>query len=518
MAKRARNQTSRLHTQQQIGRQAKQSVLPVRGSWSGSLLAIALLLSSAGLVMGGIWLSIQIFVNPDAAAWVNQLLPWTNSSLVKGDAPQTLTQIRESLSQVGQISGKPLPLETTSNLQAKSLLLPVVKRQLNCQTDCEQIVELRLYQLASSYRQLLPGERYYQLVSQLPVEGPEESFALAPFVDSENPNQGSTRPLPLSELHRFTGTPAPGVWLYLKGQRVQAGTAFSYGHVVYYNTRQNHLSLMLEWTSPRDRPQWQEVTGGGMPELVVNQTVDMEPQLRVYQVKPLKFVLNPIKMEEISLVEPALKEQAYQNALFIARSGLWSPASKWLQFIKQQRQGRIPALAQAQMDLIRLYAQFTQGEAEKTWASPSQEVLADLIDGRWGEALRVFQASPENTQEVAALLLTSDRLLTRVQAALRVNPERREVKVWGALIIAAQQGEESAIAWLGQQPKTTPATVAYIRSLLKPLSDDSTTIFSNTGGLSDDDNISQKSVVGNVDRSNRSNNISPALLGESPNY
>lgn len=325
MAKRARNQTSRLHTQQQIGRQAKQSVLPVRGSWEASLLAIALLLSSAGLVMGGIWLSIQIFVNPDAATWVNQLLPWTNSSFVKGDAPQTLTQIRKSLSHMGQISGKPLPLETTSNLQAKSLLLPVVKRQLNCQNDCEQIVELRLYQLASSYRPLLPGETYYQLVNQLPVEGPEESFAFAPFVNSENPNQGSTRPLPLSELHRFTGTTAPGVWLYLKDQRVQAGTAIAYGHIVYCNPSQNHLSLILAWTSSTGQPQWQEVTGGGMPELVVNQTVDMEPQLRVYQVKPLQFVLNPIQMEEISLREPALKEQAYQNALFIAQSGLWSP-------------------------------------------------------------------------------------------------------------------------------------------------------------------------------------------------
>lgn len=43
------------------------------------------------------------------------------------------------------------------------------------------------------------------------------------------------------------------------------------------------------------------------------------------------------------------------------------------------------------MDLIRLYAQFTQGEAEKTWASPSQEVLADLIDGRWGKPCGYFR-------------------------------------------------------------------------------------------------------------------------------
>jgi hypothetical protein len=79
-----------------------------------------------------------------------------------------------------------------------------------------------------------------------------------------------------------------------------------------------------------------------------------------------------------------------------------------LKFIKKQRQQlRQPwsTAAQAQMDLIRLHAQLTKSQAEETWASPSQEVLADLIDGRWGKALQVFQASSlENTQEIATLL------------------------------------------------------------------------------------------------------------------
>jgi len=55
---------------------------------------------------------------------------------------------------------------------------------------------------------------------------------------------------------------------------------------------------MLPWTTTGLVPQWQ-VTGGGFPELVVNQTVDLEPQLRVYQVKPLQFILNPM-LEAIS--------------------------------------------------------------------------------------------------------------------------------------------------------------------------------------------------------------------------
>lgn len=440
-------------------------------SWATSLLAIALLLSGAGLVTGGVWLSLQMFVNPDAV-WINHLFPWAKIPQTNREPPQTLTEIRASLSKSGQIPGEPLPLETNpQTLQPISLLLPLLRRRPNCQTDCEQIDELRLYQSTVERRQKLPlGEAYYRLESQLSVEGLDESFVIAPIADAETANQGSTRPLPFSELHRFEGKTPPGVWLYLIGQRLQAGTAIAYGHIVHYNPSRTHLSLMLPWTSPRGQsPQWQEVTGGGLPELVVNQTVDMEPQLRVYQVKPLEFILNPIQLEEISLAEPALNDPAYRNALLIARSGLWSPAGKWLEFIKRQHQGRMPAAAQAQVDLIRLYAQLTHSEAEKTWASPSQEVLADLVDGRWGKALQVFQTSAENTQEIAALLRTdSDQLWKRVEAALRLNP-RLEVKAWGALILAAQQGRESAITWLRQQPKTTPTNVAYIQSLLNRL-------------------------------------------------
>jgi hypothetical protein len=131
------------------------------------------------------------------------------------------------------------------------------------------------------------------------------------------------------------------------------------------------------------------------------------------------------------------------------------------------------------MDLIRLHAQLTKIQAEKTWASPSQQVLADLIDGRWGEGLQVFQASAVGEmnesplQEIATMMAADSGLLwARVEAALRVNPDRPEVKAWGALIVAAKEGKLSAIAWLKQQPKTTPATAAYIQTLLRRLEGD----------------------------------------------
>jgi hypothetical protein len=396
--KRDRVFTATLHRQSVP--KSKPLVSAVRGSWAASLLAIAVLLSSAGLITGGVWLSLQLFVNPDAANWANYVLPeWAKIPPVNQESRQTLKQIQTSIRQLGQIPGEPVPLETNAQtLQPTSILLPVLASLRTCQIDCEQIVELRVYQLSSTgHSGARLGETYYELVSVVPIEGPEESFAIAPFVDVETANLDSSRPLPLSEVRRFEGTtPASGVWLYLWGQRVQGTRAIAYGEIVHYNPSHSHLSLMLPWTSPTGQvPQWQQVTGGGSPELVVDRTIDMEPQLHVYQVKPSQFFLNPLQLELISLTEPALNTPAYRNALLIARSGLWSPAWKWLQFIKRQRQEkREPwsAPAQAQMDLIRLHAQLTKIQAEKTWASPSQQVLADLIDGRWGEGLQVFQA------------------------------------------------------------------------------------------------------------------------------
>ncbi|MFW9265447.1 hypothetical protein, partial [Nostoc sp. CALU 546] len=283
--------------------------------------------------------------------------------------------------------------------------------------------------------------------------------------------------LPLNKVQRFEGgTPSPGVWFDLRGQRQQGTGAIAYGHVVYYNPERTNLLQMLSWTSPNGQfPKWQQVTGDGTKELVVDQTIGLEPHLQVYQVKPLKLFLKPIQLEEITLKSPAFKDSAYQNALSIARSGLWTPAFEWLKSIKKQRKGVLPEAAQGQMDLIRLHSQLTKIQAQKNWASPSQEALADLIDGRWEKALQVFEASPHNAQEIATLLKADEkRLWNRTAAALRVNPNRREVQAWFALILAVQRGEGHANSWLKAQPKITKDNLAYIQSLLARLNGEGT--------------------------------------------
>lgn len=448
-------------------------------TWGSSLLAIALICAGVSLIAGGAWLGLQLFVNPNAVVGVNNFLPqWAQLPVVESeDAPQTLKQIQTYLRNQGRTPGESIVLETDpKTLIAKSLVIPILKQRANCHSDCQEITELRLYQLAVNNLKisLQPEENTYQLVSQLPIVGPEESFAIAPIVDPDTPNYGSTQLLPLTQLQRFVGTLPPGVWLYLLGERQQATNAIAYGHILHYNPNNSELNLALTWTSPTGQiPEWQQVTGGGLPELVVDRTSDLEPQLQVYQVKPAQDAQDQYQLDTISLEEPAIRTRAYRDAIFLARNGLWTPASQWLQSIKKQQRGKISAAAQAQIDLVSLYAKYTQKQAESAWASPSQEVLANLIDGRWQKGLQVFQASPENTQEVVTLLVNdSGRLWNRVEAALKVNPNRLEVQTWGALILGAQEGHQSALAWFKQQPQTTQKNLAYIDKLLKRLDGD----------------------------------------------
>ncbi|MCC5659002.1 hypothetical protein LC608_18870 [Nostoc sp. XA010] len=446
-----------------------------RGSWLSSMLASAILLSSASLIMAFAWISVLFIFNPDQVSWLNKILPvWAQIPLGKHERPQTLKQIQLDLSKKNQIFGETLPLHQKVE---DSFLLPVFQQRANCQSDCEELVELRVYERSEELEFKSQSENYYYLATQLPVTGPEESFVISSLLDGTSELQDITIPLPLTEVQRFEdATPSPGVWFDLHGQRQQGTGLIRYGYVVYYNPERRNLLQMLSWTSPNGQlPKWRQVTGDGKKELVLDQTIGLEQQFQVYQVKPLKLFLKPIQLEAITLKSPALNDYAYQNALSIARSGLWTPAWEWLKFIKKQRKGVLPEAAQAQIDLIRLHSQLTKTQAEKIWGSPSQEVLADVIDGRWGKALQVFEASPHNAQEIATLLKTDEkRLWNRMAAALRVNPNRLEVQAWFALILKVQQGEEHANSWLKAQPKITKDNLAYIQGLLARLNGEST--------------------------------------------
>ncbi len=436
-------------------------------SWLSSMIALALLIAITGLIVTFAWISFLFIFNPQQVAWLNKFLPeWIQFNVGKGERPQTLPQIQAAITKKGLVAGEKLAVDNDGD----SFLLPIYKQHLNCHDYCQEMVELRLYQQATDLEFQSQPKQYYQ-ATQIAIAGPEESFVAAPLVNNTDENPGSSIALPLTEIQRFDVAPSPGVWFYLRGQRQERTYNTSYGHILYYNPKRAHLQQMQSWTSPKgELPQWQQVTGGGANELVVNQTVGLEPQVHVYQVKSVQQFLNPIELEEITLNPPAWKNQTYEKALAIARSGLWTPAYEWLQSFKKQ-QKTIPVAAQAQIDVIRLHAQLSKTQADTSWASPSQEVLADLIDGRWEKALQVFKgAPPQNTKEIGTLLKADrGRLWGRVEAALQVNSKRPEVKAWGALILAAQQGEGRAHEWVKEEFKDKSDSLTEIQNLLKQL-------------------------------------------------
>ena len=438
-----------------------------RKSLAASMFAVTILLSSAGVVIAISWISILFIFNPQQALWLNPFLPkWAKIAYNAEDKPHTVEEIQAEIKKQKRIVGTILPLESKTN---QSFLLPIYRERNNCSSDCKYIVELRTYQLATDFEWQSRSEKYYHLTNQFPVTGPEEFEVIAPLVDAgieENP--GSSIALSVNEIKRFAkDAPSPGIWYYLYGQRSSGSNLTAYGYILHYNPEKRDLRRMITFTSPTgDLPQWQQITGDDEKELVIRQTVGLEPRVRIYKIEPSEFVVNPVKLSEISLKPPALKNGGYKDALYIASKGLWTPSYKWLQFIKKQK-GKISPAAQAQIDFIGEHSQLTKKLADTSWASPSQEVLADLIDGRWGQALKVYEASPQNPAEIKNLLKSdTGRIESRIDAALKVNPNRSEVQAWKALVIASQQGTNQGYYWLKTQSNISKKSQTYIKKLL----------------------------------------------------
>ncbi|HLO88140.1 MAG TPA: hypothetical protein VK203_24475 [Nostocaceae cyanobacterium] len=436
-----------------------------RGSWLWSFFALLVLFSSAGLITAFGWISILLIFNPEQVIWLNKFLPtWAQIPLPQGQNPQTLQEIQVSLNAEKLISGETFALDGEEN---KSILLPIFRTRPNCQSDCQELVELRVYKRSKNSDVQSQSTSEYYLVNQLPIVGLEESFVKGV---GEIENLDAKVYLPVTEIGAFpAATLLPGKWFYLQGKYSLTNQAIAYGQIIHYDPNQSNLRQILAWKNLHGQlPQWQQVTGNATKELVIDQTAGLEPQIYVYQVKPSPINNNFLQLEAIQINTPALNDSQYQKALLLARNGLWTPAFTWLKTIRKQR--KFPAAAQAQMDLIRLHSQLTKTQADQSWASPSQQVLADLIDGRWEKALQVFSASPQNTQEVVNLLKTDQgKLWKRTTAALRVNPNKKEVLAWVALMIAVQRGENRANSWLKGQPNINQETLAYIQDLLKIL-------------------------------------------------
>ncbi len=434
----------------------------------GTVGAIVVLIGAAGLVAGSAWLSVQFIVDPRSVVWLNQYLPAGAKIPVGADEPRTLADVQTALKKAGLTMGDPILLERPKT-KATDLLLPILKRKENCDLNCDRLTELRVYRPVSNSNGRSPKDTV-QMISQMSVDELEESFVAAPIVRARPGYQSADRSLPFSTLQRFEDKTTPqGTWLNLSGQTDARDNSIFYGQVIYYSPDRTRLSVVLRWTSPAgELPTWQKPAKGNPSELWVNQTVGLEPDFQVYQLRSPKGP-DSLQLQPIDLKKPALDNRAYVDALYLAQNGLWSTALEILRSVKQRNPSDWTLAAQAQMTLVETHAQMTRSQAEKPWVSVGQQALVNLIDGRWLRAQQLLQNSTD-LNEIASLLKTdSGRLWKRVNAALRLNPIRQDVQTWGALILASRQSKSAAIAWLKKQPQERSTSRAQIVKLLNQL-------------------------------------------------
>ncbi|MDX2213556.1 MAG: hypothetical protein SFY66_09725 [Oculatellaceae cyanobacterium bins.114] len=421
-------------------------------------------LGIAALVAGGGWLAFQLIINPGSIRWMQWIFPeGSQEAFLEQNAPRSLSQIQAQAKAAGLYLGQPFPLPETGDL-----VIPVSTQMTPCSgleavptASCGEISELQVYRPFTATPQ---REATYELVDRLAIPGLEEYFVVAPLTLTTG-TEGSSRRLQVTTISAINGTvPKTGVWFQVSGERVRGDTHIVYGQIMSYNPQKEQLETRLQWTSPSaELPYWQDIVAGGTPELVVNQTVGLEPNFQLHQIKSI--APSTLELKPIGITEPALTNPNYKNGLVLAQSGLWSPALSLLQRVKDQSQGKAPgwsAAAQAQFDLIRFHAEFTQAQAKRVWANPSEHITALLINGQWAAALQQFRAALKDGHDLAPLLRDDAQMLwRRVNAALQVNRRQYDVQAWGALTITTKQGRRAAIAWLQslQPPNQNPTVI-----------------------------------------------------------
>jgi hypothetical protein len=443
---------------------------------AGIWLARLMLLGSFGAIAGLLWLSIQYLTNPDVAFWLDHgVLGTARSRQVSRQQPLRLSKIQSAIKAEGLLAGQPIVLKSDFTLQpglgtAANIAIPVSKgTDEGCRETCG-IQQLRIYrslQLPVLIR-MFQGDPYFRLTDTVAIQGPSEND-LRNLDNNPLVSLGSDQPLPITQAEIYERAPEPGLWLRLVGLQTQGSSVSTYGQIFYFNPTGERLELMLNWVSPPGEvPQWQQVTGNGQPELAINQTVGLEPQYGVYQLRFANGVAQ--QLQPLTLNEPAFENLAYDNALTLARSGLWTPAETMLKQVKQNNPKSWGATAQGQLDYIHLHARVTQAQAAQPSASGVQRIMGYLINGSWTAALNVLQSDRTLRPELQEMLLSdSGRLANRIETALKIMPGDPSIVQWGALLRLSRNSKESALAWTQRQSKGDGATVAKVQKLLKQM-------------------------------------------------
>lgn len=435
----------------------------------------ALLLTGAATsVVAVTGLALQVLLNPDAGFWLQQVAtrPTNQTTLDLETAPQTLEQIQVGLQAQGKNLAPtnfltPSGALTLNFQQANTLLIPVLAPTSPTNPTGTALQEIRLYQTLDIPAPLSwwQNQKFFRLQQKLILRGPTASQVLAATYDPRLSGIGSNSPLPLSQFLPYANPiGGDGQWFSVGGSLSQGSLTSTYGALLYFDPNQVRLQQQLVWNSPQGgSPQWQEITGAGQPELVVNRGVGLEPDFQIYQLEATERGIP--KLQLLSLERPVLAHPRYQAGLKLAKAGLWAQALAELEPIQAELK-RAP-LALAQLDIIRYHAQITQAQAQQATASPSDRIIGLLINGSWESALQTLEQNLDNGSEIRAYLQQdSGKLQRRLEATLVTHPQQPAAMAWMALLLNSQQGQTEAKAWLGKRVASGTQVYKRIEKLL----------------------------------------------------
>ncbi|MFQ4137856.1 hypothetical protein PGN35_016180 [Nodosilinea sp. PGN35] len=405
-------------------------------------------------------LGLRLMLDPEALPLV--LARFQRSQQVALPAATSLEDLRQQAQAARQQVGEPLRLEVANG--GEVLIVPVLEEGSGA------IASLHLFQREG-------GEAELRAIATLPIAPLPKDTVLAPWLNSP---QAPTAAPGAFDLTRVVPLPEPpvaddGLWLTLEGTWQQQGLTLRYGQLLYVNAQAQRLELLMPWSSPANRPpQWADLDGDGPSDLIIDETVGLDPALRGLQVMPGPRV-QPVSWVRVP-VDAGDQASRYQQALRLARGGLWHPAQGQLANLKTALgQGWNPT-AEAQLRLIERHGAITRQQAEQDWSTPTQHILALLIDGRWETALTQLEASPQLLPTLLTRLgVDQGRLWNRITAAAALPDPPPAVYIWGGIALKAQQTQPAnrdgaTPDWLNRQPVPAAARqrLAKVLATLTP--------------------------------------------------
>ena len=411
-----------------------------RFTWSNFFVVV-----SIPLVGGLVGLGLIYLANPLAISW-----------LASSDAPafysNSLWNIPKSIPQIQAELGRSfLKLGESYSLKTGETIYTVLE------TETQNIREIRFYQTIWDR-----GVEKYLLVSTTTVAGIDEYFVRSPkFKYAIEAMPERMRPdrnrLPLKKLSLLNNPPSQynGVWFSTTGNV----DGIAYGQIYYFsNDKRSQLLDLDTWTSSTgELPIWRNAlsSNSGSVQLVINQTKEFEPLFLIFQPEEaIVSSIRKVKLRQVTLNEAKGQPKAYQDALVMASVGLWSPAlgkfNLMVDELRSQNKTLSPFL-QEQYDLISIHAKITSDQAQNPNSSLGEKALANLIDGRWTEALAIANDPAYKGDKIAEMLAKyHPHIWQRVMTMLTFTGAK-EIKLWGGLVVLQRNGLRRAEHWLREQ-------------------------------------------------------------------